>query len=53
MSPGHAFSKSLVSIFDGFKILKFFVADPGSGASLIEYPGWKISDPGWKISDPG
>ncbi len=38
-------SESLETMF-GFKILKFFDADPGSGME-------KFSDPGWKNTDPG
>ncbi len=52
-------SENLETIF-GFKILKFFDADPdpGSGIFLILYPvsgiflSW-IPDPIWKNSDPG
>jgi hypothetical protein len=43
--PNHN-SKSLLTIF-WVKILNFFVEDPdpGSGAFLNRYPGWKNSDP--------
>jgi hypothetical protein len=42
--PDHN-SKNLETIF-GYKILKFFDADPESGIFLTRDPGWKNSDPG-------
>jgi hypothetical protein len=41
--------ESLETIFGGgVKILKFFVADPGSGMEKIRIWNGKNSDPGWK-----
>jgi hypothetical protein len=48
--PDH-FSKNLETIF-GFKILKFFDADPESKIFLTRDPGWKNSDPGFRINIP-
>jgi hypothetical protein len=43
--------KSLVTIF-GFKILKFYVADPDLGSGTGTLLTLTFSHPGWEKSDP-
>ncbi len=42
-NPDHIFQSLETIGFLGVKILKFFVADPGSGMETV-----RIRDPGWK-----
>jgi hypothetical protein len=55
-NPDHVFQslETILFLFFGVKILKFFDADPGSGMETVRIrdPGWKKVGSGINIPDP-